>query len=185
MILLKNIGITLFIGILSFMTKANATNDKVFFDFKIISISGETIELSRYKNKAILIVNVASNCGFTKQYDDLEKLWREYKDKGLIVIGFPSNQFGSQEPGTDLEIKNFCESNFNITFPLSTKIDVKGNNVDPIYQWAFNTYGKSTIPKWNFYKILINKEGKISNTYSSITNPRSKKIKSDIENILK
>ena len=184
MIQMKKFGITILTCILCFMTKANATYDKVFFDFKIVSINGENIDLSKYKNKAILIVNVASRCGFTKQYDDLEKLWNNYKDKGLIVIGFPSNQFGGQEPGTDSEIKNFCESNFNITFPLSTKIDVKGNNIDPIYKWALDNHGKSTIPKWNFYKILINKEGKIHNTYSSITNPMSNKIKTDIENIL-
>ena len=117
------------------------------------------------------MVNVASNCGFTKQYDDLQKLYDNYKDKGLIVVGIPSNQFGAQEPGKNSEIKDFCETNFNITFPMTSKYDVKGDNAHPIYLWAKETYGNSTIPKWNFHKILINKDGKVEDTYASFTNP--------------
>ena len=168
----------------SFLTKTHAKYEKVFFDFQIKSINGELIDLSKYRNKAILIVNVASRCGFTKQYEDLEILWKKYKDQGLIVMGFPSNQFGNQEPGNNKEIKKFCETNFNITFPLTTKINVKGENIEPIYQWALDNYGNSSIPKWNFYKILIDKKGEIFNTYSSITNPMSKKILSDINKVL-
>ena len=130
------------------------------------------------------MVNVASECGFTKQYADLQKLWETYKDKGLIVIGLPSNQFGGQEPGTNVEIQKFCKVNFDINFPMTTKIDVKGENIEPIYKWALENYGKKAIPKWNFYKILINKHGKIEQTYSSMTNPMSKKITRDIEEIL-
>ena len=99
-------------------------------------------------------------------------------------MGFPSNQFGNQEPGNNKEIKKFCETNFNITFPLTTKINVKGENIEPIYQWALDNHGNSSIPKWNFYKILIDKKGEIFNTYSSITNPMSKKILSDINKVL-
>ena len=106
------------------------------------------------------------------------------KTKGPIVIGLPSNQFGGQEPGSNSEIKNFCEVNFNVNFPLTTKIDVKGENINSIYKWALENYGKKASPKWNFYKILINKEGKIEKTYSSITNPMSKKITSEIEKLL-
>ena len=168
----------------SFLNKSKANYKKKFHDFKIESITGEIIDFSKFKNKSFLLVNVASQCGFTKQYTDLQKLWENYKDKGLIVVGFPSNQFGGQEPGSNKEIKNFCETNFNINFPLTKKIDVKGKNVDPIYKWAEINYGKSAVPKWNFYKILINKEGKIENSYSSITNPMSKKIISEIEKIL-
>ena len=131
-----------------------------------------------------MLVNVSSNCGFTKQYDDLQKLYDIYKDKGLIVVGVPSNQFGSQEPGTNSEIKDFCETNFNITFPMTSKYDVKGDNAHPIYLWAKNTYGKSAIPKWNFHKILINKNGKIEETYASFTKPMSKKIIKKLEQIL-
>ena len=109
---------------------------------------------------------------------------KTYKDKGLIVIGLPSNQFGGQEPGTNVEIQKFCKVNFDINFPMTTKIDVKGENIEPIYKWALKNFGKKAIPKWNFYKILINKYGKIEQTYSSMTNPMSKKITNDIEEIL-
>ena len=164
--------------------KASAEYEKKIFDFKIESITGKTLDFADYKDKVILIVNVASKCGFTKQYDGLQKLWTNYKKDGLIIVGFPSNQFGSQEPGSEEEIKNFCETNFNIDFPLTKKIDVKGKNVDPIYKWAKDNYGNSSVPKWNFYKILINKEGKIFKTYNSMTKPMSKKLVTDIENLL-
>ena len=167
-----------------FSNKASAKYDKLIYDFEIESITGEKIDFSKYKSKVILLVNVASECGFTKQYTDLQKLWETYKDKGLIVIGLPSNQFGGQEPGTNADIQKFCKVNFDINFPMTTKIDVKGKNIDPIYKWALENYGKKSEPKWNFYKILINKDGKIEQTYSSMTNPMSKKITSDIEEIL-
>mgnify|MGYP003952315131 CR=1 FL=1 len=156
----------------------------LFFDLSIKSLEGNIIKLSDFKNKAVLIVNVASNCGFTKQYEDLQKLWEIYKDKGLIVLGVPSNQFGSQEPGTNKEIKDFCKKNFNINFPMTDKSEVKGENAHPMYLWAKDNFGKSAVPKWNFHKILVNKEGKIQNTYSSLTKPNSKKITEEIEKIL-
>ena len=157
--------------------------EKTFFDFKIESINGEIIDLSDYKNKVFLVVNTASYCGFTKQYDDLQKLWEEYKSRGLIVLGIPSNSF-NQEKKSAKDIKEFCEVNFNIDFPLTTITNVKGNNAHEIFRWAKNNYGRSAIPKWNFYKILINKEGKIEETFSSLTSPLSNKIKSNIEKIL-
>jgi len=156
----------------------------LFFDLSIKSLEGNIIKLSDFKNKAVLIVNVASNCGFTKQYEDLQKLWEIYKDKGLIVLGVPSNQFGSQEPGTNKEIKDFCKKNFNINFPMTDKSEVKGENAHPMYLWAKDNFGKSAVPKWNFHKILVNTEGKIQNTYSSLTKPNSKKITEEIEKIL-
>ena len=168
----------------SFFNKTMSDNSKTFFDFKINSINGDSINLSKYTGKTILLVNVASNCGFTKQYDDLQKLYDVFKDKGLIVVGVPTNQFGGQEPGTDEEIKKFCETNFNITFPMTSKYDVKGNNAHPIYVWAKDTYGKSTVPKWNFHKILINKDGEIEDTFASFTGPMSKKITNKLEQIL-
>ena len=130
------------------------------------------------------MVNVASKCGFTKQYNDLQNLYEKYFEKGLIVLGIPSNQFGGQEPGSDDEIKNFCETNFNITFPMTTKHDVKGKTAHPIYLWAKKTHGNSTIPKWNFHKILINRNGNVEDTFSSLTNPMSNKIIKKIESIL-
>ena len=168
----------------SFMNKTFAKYEKIFFDFNIKSIDGNNLELSKYKNKAILLVNVASNCGFTKQYSDLQQLWEKYGDKGLIVLGVPSNQFGGQEPGSNQEIKKFCEVNFNVNFPMTDKVDVKGTLAHPIFLWAKENYGSSAIPKWNFHKILINKDGKIQDTYLSLTKPTSKKITDEIEKIL-
>ena len=172
------------ISMFSFMNKTFAKYEKIFFDFNIKSIDGNNLELSTYKNKAILLVNVASNCGFTKQYSDLQQLWEKYEVKGLIVLGVPSNQFGGQEPGSNQEIKKFCEVNFNVNFPMTDKVDVKGTLAHPIFLWAKENYGSSAIPKWNFHKILINKDGKIQDTYSSLTKPTSKKITDEIEKIL-
>ena len=168
----------------SFFNKVDAQYEKLFFDLNIKNINGKELNLSKYKNKTVLLVNVASNCGFTKQYSELQTLFDTYKEKGLVVIGVPSNQFGGQEPGTNEDIKNFCETNFNITFPMTDKVDVKGDNANELYLWARKNYGKSTIPKWNFHKILINREGKVQNTFNSFIAPLSKKIISEIELIL-
>ena len=168
----------------SFFNKTMSNNTETFFDLSVNSISGDVLNLSKLKGKTILLVNVASNCGFTKQYDDLQNLYDSYKSKGLVVIGMPSNQFGGQEPGSETEIKKFCETNFNITFQMTSKYDVKGDNAHPIYIWAKETFGKSTVPKWNFHKILINKEGKVEDTFGSFTNPMSKKIINKLEEIL-
>ena len=166
-----------------FKSTTLANYEKIFYDFNIESISGEMINFNKYKGKAVLVVNTASYCGFTKQYDELQSLWDNYKSRGLIVLGIPSNSF-NQEKSSNSEIKEFCEVNFNIDFPLSTITDVKGENAHPIFIWAKNNYGKSAIPKWNFHKILINKEGKIHDTFTSFTKPLSKKIISKIEQIL-
>ena len=168
----------------SFLNKSMSENTKTFYDFKINSINEEELNLSLFKGKTILLVNVASKCGFTKQYDGLQKLYDDFKEKGLIVIGIPSNQFGGQEPGTEAEIKNFCETNFNINFPMTSKYDVKGDNAHPIYIWAKETYGKSTVPKWNFHKILINKNGRVEDTVASFTGPLSSKILKKLKEIL-
>ena len=168
----------------SFFNKTMSNNTETFFDLSVNSISGDVLNLSKLKGKTILLVNVASNCGFTKQYDDLQNLHESYKNKGLVVIGMPSNQFGGQEPGSESEINKFCETNFNITFQMTSKYDVKGDNAHPIYIWAKETFGKSTVPKWNFHKILINKEGKVEDTFASFTNPMSKKIINKLEEIL-
>jgi len=168
----------------SFFNKVDAKYEKIFFDHAIKNINNEIINLDQYKGKTILLVNVASKCGFTKQYTGLQELYEKYKDKDFYVIGVPSNQFGGQEPGSNAEIKNFCETNFNITFPLTDKVDVKGDNAHEIYKWAKKNYGNSAVPKWNFHKILINKDGKIHETFGSFTDPLSKKIITNIENIL-
>ena len=166
-----------------FKNIASANYDKLIYDFKINSITGEEINFNDYKNKAILLVNVASYCGFTKQYADLQKLWEVYRDKGFVVIGVPSNSF-NQEKNSEKEIKKFCEVNFNINFPMTSIYEVKGDNAHAIYKWAMNNHGKSAIPKWNFHKILIGKDGKIVDTFVSFTSPTSKKITKIIDKII-
>ena len=166
----KKILISLTIIMFFFKNSAMANYEKIFFDFKIESITGELINFNDYKDKVILVVNTASYCGFTKQYDELQELWDTYKSKGLIVLGIPSNSF-NQEKTNNLEIKKFCEVNFDINFPLSTITEVKGKNAHDLFKWAEKNYGKSAIPKWNFHKILINKDGKIEDTFVSFTKP--------------
>ena len=166
-----------------FKNTVMANYEKVFYDFKIESISGEVIDFNNYRNKVFLIVNTASYCGFTKQYDELQELWDRYKSKGLIVLGVPSNSF-NQEKKNNSDIKEFCEVNFNIDFPLSTITDVKGDDAHEIFKWAKDNHGKSAIPKWNFHKILINREGKVEETFASFTKPLSKKIIKKLEEIL-
>ena len=157
--------------------------DKVLYDFKIESITGEVINLNKFKNKVVLITNTASYCGFTKQYSDLQKLWQKYKEEGLIVLGVPSNSF-NQEKSNEKDVKDFCEVNFNINFPMTKITEVKGDNAHEIFKWAKKNYGKSAVPKWNFHKILINKKGKVEDTFASFTNPMSNKITSKIESLL-
>jgi glutathione peroxidase len=168
----------------SFLNKVDAKYEKIFFDLSIKGIQNNEINFNEFKGKAVLLVNVASNCGFTDQYNDLQTLYEKYKDKDFVVIGVPSNQFGGQEPGSNDEIKKFCETNFNITFPITDKVDVKGKNAHIIYKWAKKNYGSSAVPKWNFHKILINKEGKIQDTFNSFTKPLSSKITEQIDLIL-
>ena len=166
-------------------TKTFADNnyDKLIYDFKIKSITGEMLNFSDYQDKTILIVNVASYCGFTKQYADLQNLWELYQNKGLVVVGVPSNSF-NQEKNDEKEIKSFCEVNFNINFPLTSIYDVKGNNAHEIYKWAKKNHGNSAVPKWNFHKILIGKNGKVIDTFVSFTNPMSNKIINAVEKSL-
>ena len=157
--------------------------DKVLYDFKIESITGEVIDFNEFQNKVVLITNTASYCGFTKQYSDLQKLWQKYKEEGLIVLGVPSNSF-NQEKSNEKDVKDFCEVNFNINFPMTKITEVKGDDAHEIFKWAKKNFGKSAVPKWNFHKILINKKGKVEDTFASFTNPMSNKITSKIESLL-
>ena len=176
--------ITLIIIMFSFFTKGNAQYDQLATDFSFNSVEGNIINLADYKEKVIIIVNVASRCGFTNQYKDLQALWSEYKDKGLVIVGVPSNNF-RQEPGSNKEIKVFCETTFGIDFPITEKTDVIGDNTHPFFIWAKKNYGSGAIPKWNFHKIIVGKDGKVANTFSSITNPSSSKFISTLEKELK
>jgi glutathione peroxidase len=156
------------------------------YDFQVDTIQGEKTTLEPYKGKVLLIVNVASQCGFTRQYDGLEALYRKYKDKGLVVLGFPCNQFGSQEPGTEKEIQNFCRVNFGVTFPMFSKINVNGEDTHPLYQYLKSQkpglLGTEAI-KWNFTKFLVDKEGNVVERFGSSTKPVE--LEDDIEALLK
>lgn len=157
-----------------------------FYTFSATTNSGKPFPMEDLKGKVVLIVNTASKCGFTKQYDDLEALYKKYKDQGLEIIGFPCNQFAGQEPGSSEEIAEFCRLNFGVTFPIMKKIDVNGDNADPLFEWLKREkpglLGFKGI-KWNFEKFLVDKEGKVVQRYSSIKNPIA--IGPDIEKLLK
>ena len=159
------------------------TYAEIAYKFKFNGIDGKQINLADYENKVLVVVNVASRCGFTPQYSDLQKVWEDYKDKNVIIIGVPTNNF-KQEPGSNKEIKDFCETNFNINFPMTEKIDVLGKNAHPFFKWARENYGNSAIPKWNFHKIIVGKDGKVANTFSSITKPSSEKFRKAIEKLI-
>ena len=162
------IGVTIFMFFFKSTTYANY--EKIFYDFKINGISGDVINLNDFKGKPVLVVNTASYCGFTKQYNELQELWDLYREKGLIVLGVPSNSF-NQEKNNNKDVKEFCEVNFNINFPLTTITEVKGKNSHELFKWAKENHGNSAEPKWNFHKILINKDGKDEDTFASFTKP--------------
>lgn len=156
------------------------------YDFNLKTIDGKETTLAPYKGKVMLIVNVASKCSYTSQYDGLQALYEKYKDKGLVVLGFPCNQFAHQEPGSEEEIQNFCRVNFGVTFPMFSKIDVNGDNTHPLYQYLKSQQpgilGTEAI-KWNFTKFLVDKEGKVLNRFSSSTKP--KELEKEIETLLR
>ncbi len=161
-------------------TEVSANYTNLAYDYTFDNIDGDKIELKDFKNKVIVVVNVASRCGYTSQYEDLQKLWTNYEKKKLVVIGVPTNNF-KQEPGSNKEIKKFCETNFGINFPMSEKIDVIGKDAHPFYKWAKENHGIGAIPKWNFHKIIVGKDGKIVDTFASFTKPTSSKFIKVIE----
>ena len=148
------------------------------YDIALEGIDGKPLDLSQYKGKKILFVNVASECGFTGQYDGLQELYENYKDK-LVIIGLPCNQFGSQEPGSEQEIQSFCRANYGVEFPMAAKVEVKGRNQHPLYEWltqkAKNGSKDSTV-RWNFQKYLVDEQGRLVDFFYSITRPNSSKI---------
>ncbi len=156
------------------------------YDFKVKTIEGRETTLEAYRGKVMLIVNVASKCGYTPQYEGLEALYKKYKEKGLVILGFPCNQFASQEPGSEKEIQNFCRVNFDVTFPLFAKIKVNGEQTHPLYQYLktqkTGLLGTEGI-KWNFTKFLVDREGKVVDRFGSSTKPKS--LEKDIEKLLK
>ena len=154
-------------------TLDSSATKKSFYDFKMKNIDGKEVSLGDYKGKVLLVVNVASFCGNTPQYEALEKLYKENKDKGFEVLGFPANEFGQQEPGSDTEIKQFCTSKYDVTFPMFSKIVVKGDGINPLYTWLIANADRHEDIEWNFAKFLIGKDGKVIKRYSPKTQPDS------------
>lgn len=157
---------------------------KSFHDFKAINIDGDTFDFAKLEGKKVLVVNTASKCGFTPQYKELEDLYQLYKDRNFVIIAFPANNFLKQEPGTNEEIKEFCEMNYKITFPIMSKISVKGSDIDPIYKWLTNKNenGVMNAPvKWNFQKFMIDENGKLVGVLPPKVNPKSIEIINWIE----
>lgn len=150
------------------------------FSFTAIDDSGQ-LALSAYRGKVVLVVNTASFCGFTQQYSGLEKLWRTYKEKGFVLLGVPSNDFGGQEPKSNLEVKKFCQGAFNVTFPLAKKTKVRRAGAHEFYRWVDHTTSGAASPRWNFHKILIGKDGRLVDWFASSVDPSSAKVRTAIE----
>ena len=150
--------------------------EKTAFDHSFVSIDGSHLPLSQFKSRVLLIVNTASFCGFTGQYKGLEDLWTQYGREGLVVIGVPSNDFGWQEPGSAQSIKKLCSEKYGVTFPLTAKVAVRGSNAHPFYLWARSTYGLLHIPRWNFHKYLIGRDGRIAGAFGATTSPKSARL---------
>lgn len=168
----------------SAQTKTENTKYSAYdFTFNTL-MEGEAMPLSAYKGKVLLMVNTASKCGFTPQYEGLEKLYQHYKEKGLVIIGVPSNDFGAQEPGSSKEIAQFCQFNYGVTFPMTGKAVVSGEEAHPFYIWAKETLGFGTAPKWNFHKYLIGRDGLLIDYFHSTTSPDAERVRTAVEKAL-
>jgi glutathione peroxidase len=181
---MKFLGLTALLIFMISCTAQKSDKMKTIYNYKVEDISGDEFDFADLQGKKILIVNTASKCGFTPQFDGLEKLYQEYKDKNFVIIGFPSNDFGQQDPGSNEEIAEFCKINYGVTFPMMSKISVKGDSIAPIYQFLTQKElngKKNSSVKWNFQKYLINEDGTLYDYFYSITNPDSKKITNWIE----
>ena len=165
-------------------TMVLASPSTTALDFSFTAIDGNSLPLSSFKGKAVLLVNTASHCGFTSQYGELQALWRRYRDRGFVVLGVPSNDFGGQEPGTNTEIKTFCEVNFDVDFPLTEKVHVKGEKAHAFYTWAEKELGALAKPRWNFHKYLIAPDGRLVDWFSSVTSPNSTRLTQALESVL-
>lgn len=152
--------------------------------FSFTDIDGEPMPLERFAGKAMLVVNTASRCGFTRQYSGLQELWSAYRDRGLVVIGVPSNDFGQQEPGSNAAIKDFCEVNWNIDFPLAEKSVVRGPQAHPFYAWARSELGDTNAPRWNFHKYLVAPDGRLVQAFASGIEPDSAELREAVERVL-
>ena len=168
-------------SVLSAMTVNAGEQSRNAYDFSFKTISGEPLPFSEFRGKLVMVVNTASECGFTGQYKNLQTVWSRYRDKGFVVLGVPSNDFGNQEPGEEAQIKSFCEVNFDVDFPLTSKVHVTGDDAHPFYRWASDEMGLLAKPRWNFHKYLVGTNGQIVNWFSTPTSPTSEKIIKTIE----
>ena len=154
------------------------------YDFDFVAIDGQPLPLKRFAGKAVLVVNTASMCGYTPQYADLQALWEEYRDRGLVVLGVPSNDFGGQEPGGAEQIKDFCAVNFAVDFPMTDKQAVTGAQAHPFYEWARQEMGSAAAPRWNFHKYLVAPDGRLADWFSTSTSPRSERVVKAVQAVL-
>lgn len=182
------VGIAVLAGVAYAMMPKQTTPknemNKSLADFTVVDIKGEKVSLKKYVGKSVLIVNVASKCGNTPQYEGLEALQSKYRDKGLVVLGFPCNQFNGQEPGTNEEILEFCQKTYNVTFPMFSKVDVKGENADPLYKWLVHSTENQNDIEWNFAKFLVSKDGKSVKRFGARTKPQAEEVVAAIESSL-
>lgn len=169
----------------AFATAARKRTGMSAHDFDFTAIDGKPLPMKQFRGKAVLLVNTASQCGFTPQYADLQKLWSDYRDKGLVVLGVPSNDFGGQEPGSAEQIREFCEVNFDVDFPLTEKQKVLGQDAHPFYRWVAAELGEDALPKWNFHKYLIAPDGSLAEVFSSRVKPTDPKVIQAVEAALK
>lgn len=177
---------TAFLGLAVLLMAASLYAASSIYDFTLNSIDGKPAPLSAYKGKVILVVNVASKCGFTPQYSALEAIYEKYKDQGFVILGFPANNFGAQEPGTNAEIKTFCSSKYNVTFPLYAKVSVKGDDQTPLYHYLTTEANPSLAGdiKWNFTKFLVDRNGKVAQRFEPATKPDAPEVTAAIEKAL-
>lgn len=168
----------------SFAIGATTKAPSSVYDFSMKTIDGKTVSLSKYRGKVLLIVNVASKCGNTPQYAGLESMYKEDKHKGLVILGFPCNQFGQQEPGTDAQIKEFCKSTYDVNFPMFDKIDVKGDNQSPLYAWLVQSAPYHDDIEWNFGKFLVDRDGHVINRFNPRVKPDDPQLVQAIDNAL-
>lgn len=177
--------LNLLVVALSFVTPTYAASS--VYDFSLPSIDGQPTSLSTYKGKVVLMVNVASKCGYTPQYSALESTYEKYKDQGFVILGFPANNFGAQEPGTNAEIKTFCSTKFNVSFPMFSKISVKGSDTAPLYQYLTEKANPALAGeiKWNFTKFLVDRSGKVVQRFEPAVTPDSPEVLAAIEKLLK
>ena len=154
------------------------------FDFTLTTLQGESLPLRQFAGRPLLIVNTASKCGFTPQYEGLQALWSQHRERGLTVIGVPSNDFGRQEPGSESEIASFCSGNYGVSFPMTEKLRVRGADADPLFRWLAQQGGLLSRPRWNFFKYVIGRDGRLASWFSSMTSPESSRLRTAVSRVL-